>query len=75
MDRIVQKVSVSSNYDLIRKIQTNLLGMKMADPRKFILFPLTEMNVIIGNYEDMSGDCHVHILNYSYIMEVSFVYQ
>lgn len=36
MDRIVQKVSVSSNYDLIRKIQTNLLGMKMADSRKFI---------------------------------------
>lgn len=39
MDRIVQQVSVSSNYDLIRKIQTNLLGMKMADSRKFILFP------------------------------------
>ena len=75
MDRIVQKVSVSSNYDLSCKIQTNLLGMKMADPRKFILFPLTEMNVIIGNYEDMSGHWHVHILIYSYIMEVSFVYQ
>ena len=56
MDRIVQKVSVSSNYDLICKIQTNLLGMKMADSRKLFCFPLTEMNVIIGNYEDMSGD-------------------